>query len=84
MKTVRYLTGTLRTIHNTKQAEKQVGFIIKKRYAPHPMFYRMTLWGYEWDRNRDKATVFRDRRMLDAELVATTMAIYNYYEIIQI
>ena len=83
MKTVRHLTGTLRTIHNTRQAEKQVGFIIKKRYAPHPMFYRMTLWGYEWVRNRDNATVFRDRRMIEAELVATSMAIYHHYEIVQ-
>lgn len=84
MKTVRHLTGTLRSIQNTKQAEKQTRFIIKKRYAPRPMFYRMTLWGYVWDRNRDEATVFPNRRMLDAELVATTMAIYDHYEIIQV
>jgi hypothetical protein len=84
MKTVRNLTGTLRSIHNTKQAQKQTRFIIKKRYAARPMFYRMTLWGYVWDRNRDEATVFPNRRMLDAELVATTMAIYDHYEIIQV
>lgn len=84
MRRVRYLTGTLATIHNTRQAQTRTRYVIKRKHTTKPLYYKMTLWEYEWVKNLDNATVFHTQADIDRELVATRMTIYNQYEIIQV
>jgi hypothetical protein len=84
LRRVRYLTGTLATIHNTHQSKTRTRFVIKRRHTTKPQYYKMTLWEYEWVKNLDNATVFHTQSEIDRELVATRMTLYHYYEIIQV
>lgn len=84
MRRVRYLAGTLATLHNTRQAQTRTRFVIKRKHTTKPQYYKMTLWEYEWVKNLDNATVFHKQQDIERELLATRMTIYNYYEIIQV
>lgn len=83
MKPVRHLRGTLQTLANTRHIDSQTRFVIRKKHSAQPRYYQATLWGYKWVRKSDDATVFFDRRFLQAELLATDMVYYDAYEIIQ-
>ncbi len=84
MRRVRYLIGTLATLHNTHQSKTRTRFVIKRSHTTKPQYYKMTLWEYEWVKNLDNATVFRTQADIERELLATRMTIYNHYEIIQV
>ena len=79
-----HFTGTARTLYNTRVYAKRVGFVIRRKHTLQPRYYKATLWGYKWVKNLDDATVFRERRLLKAELLATDMTIYSEYEIIEV
>lgn len=83
MRTVRHLAGTLRSVHNTHRNARRTGQVIRRKHTAHPQYYAMTLWGYKWVRKLDDATVFYEPRLLRAELAATDMTIYCFYEIIE-
>ena len=84
MKIVSHLSGTLRTLYNTRVYSQQTGFVIRRKYTLQPRYYAATLWGYKWVKKLEDATVFRDRRFIRAELLATDMTIYCEYEIIEV
>jgi hypothetical protein len=84
LRRVRYLAGTLATLHNTRQAQTRTRFVIKRKHTTKPQYYKMTLWEYEWVKTLDNATRFRTQAEVARELEATRMSLYHYYEIIQV
>jgi len=74
--------GTVRTVVNTKQAEKCPQFVIRKRHSLKPKYYQATFWDYNWVSDISKATIFRSEVEIEREIHATWVRYEELYDIV--